>query len=131
MRWACIRNATGRDCKWVLVRSSGRIVPSRAESWRGINTEADVHVCCVGVVESTRAAVCLLVQRRVVVGVLVPGVATGMTRLGVVHRVRIVMTVFLGVLVPGVATAMTHPGGVCFVLRQPVFAGVLVPDISV
>jgi hypothetical protein len=33
MRWACIRDATGRDCNWVLVRSSGRIVAGRAESW--------------------------------------------------------------------------------------------------
>jgi hypothetical protein len=33
MRWACVRDATGRYCKWVLVRSSGRIVPGWAESW--------------------------------------------------------------------------------------------------
>jgi hypothetical protein len=38
MRWVCVRDATGRDCNWVLVRSSGRIVPGRivpgrAGSW--------------------------------------------------------------------------------------------------
>jgi hypothetical protein len=33
MRWECVRDATGRDCNWVLVRSSGRIVPGRAGSW--------------------------------------------------------------------------------------------------
>jgi hypothetical protein len=33
MQWACVRDATGRDCNWVLVRSSGWIVPGRAESW--------------------------------------------------------------------------------------------------
>jgi hypothetical protein len=33
MRWACVRYATGRDFKWVLVRGSGRILPGRAESW--------------------------------------------------------------------------------------------------
>jgi hypothetical protein len=33
MRWVCVRNATGRDCKWVLARKLGRIVPVRAESW--------------------------------------------------------------------------------------------------
>jgi hypothetical protein len=37
MRWACVRNATGRDCNWVLARSSGRIVPGRAESWGAIS----------------------------------------------------------------------------------------------
>jgi hypothetical protein len=30
MQWACVRDATGRDCKWVFVRSSGWIVPGRA-----------------------------------------------------------------------------------------------------
>jgi hypothetical protein len=39
MRWMCVRNTTGRDCKWVLARSLGWIVPGRAESWGGINTE--------------------------------------------------------------------------------------------
>jgi hypothetical protein len=29
----CVRNTTGRDCKWVLARSLGRIVPGRDESW--------------------------------------------------------------------------------------------------
>jgi hypothetical protein len=33
MRWACVRNATGRDCNWVLARRLGRIVPGRAGSW--------------------------------------------------------------------------------------------------
>jgi hypothetical protein len=33
MRWACIRNTTGRDCKWVLARGLGRIVPGWVESW--------------------------------------------------------------------------------------------------
>jgi hypothetical protein len=33
MRWACVRDATGRDCNWVSVRSSGRIVPGQAGSW--------------------------------------------------------------------------------------------------
>jgi hypothetical protein len=33
MRWACVRNTTGRDCKWVLARRLGRIVPGRVESW--------------------------------------------------------------------------------------------------
>jgi hypothetical protein len=37
MRWACVRDTTGRDCKWVLARSVGRIVPGRAKSWGGIN----------------------------------------------------------------------------------------------
>jgi hypothetical protein len=35
MRWVCVRNATGRDCKWVLAHSLGQIVPGRAESWGG------------------------------------------------------------------------------------------------
>jgi hypothetical protein len=33
MRWACVHNMTGRDCKWVLARSLGRIVPGRVEIW--------------------------------------------------------------------------------------------------
>jgi hypothetical protein len=33
MRWACVCNTTGRDCKRVLARSLGRIVPGRVESW--------------------------------------------------------------------------------------------------
>jgi hypothetical protein len=33
MRWVCVRDASGRYCEWVLVCSSGRIVPSRAGSW--------------------------------------------------------------------------------------------------
>jgi hypothetical protein len=33
LRWACVRDATGRDFNWVLVLSSGRIVPVRAGSW--------------------------------------------------------------------------------------------------
>jgi hypothetical protein len=33
IRWVCVRDATGRDCNWVLVCSSGRVVPVRAESW--------------------------------------------------------------------------------------------------
>jgi hypothetical protein len=33
MQWACFRNVTGRDFNWVLVRSSGRIVTGRVESW--------------------------------------------------------------------------------------------------
>jgi hypothetical protein len=33
MRWACVRNATGRDYNWVLARRLGRIVPGRAGSW--------------------------------------------------------------------------------------------------
>jgi hypothetical protein len=33
MRWACVRYTTGRDCKWVLARRLGRIVPGRVESW--------------------------------------------------------------------------------------------------
>jgi hypothetical protein len=33
MRWACVRDVTGRDCNWVLASSLGRIVPSRAGSW--------------------------------------------------------------------------------------------------
>jgi hypothetical protein len=39
MRWVCLCNVTGRDCKWVLARSLGWIVPGRAESWGGINKE--------------------------------------------------------------------------------------------
>jgi hypothetical protein len=35
MRWACVHNTTGRDCKWVLARSLGRIVTGRVESWGG------------------------------------------------------------------------------------------------
>jgi hypothetical protein len=33
MRWVCVFDATGRDCNWVLARSSGRIVPGRAGIW--------------------------------------------------------------------------------------------------
>jgi hypothetical protein len=33
MRWARVRDATGKDCNWALVHSSGRIVPGQAESW--------------------------------------------------------------------------------------------------
>jgi hypothetical protein len=33
MRWACVRDMTVRDYKWMLVPSSGRIVPGRAERW--------------------------------------------------------------------------------------------------
>jgi hypothetical protein len=33
MGWVCVHNATGGYCNWVLVRSSGRIVPGRAGSW--------------------------------------------------------------------------------------------------
>jgi hypothetical protein len=33
MRWVHVRDATGRDCNWVLVPSSGRMVPGRAGSW--------------------------------------------------------------------------------------------------
>jgi hypothetical protein len=33
MRWACVRDGTGRDCNWVLARSLGRIVPG----WAGIS----------------------------------------------------------------------------------------------
>jgi hypothetical protein len=32
-RWAHVRDATGRDCNWVLARSLGRIVPGWAGSW--------------------------------------------------------------------------------------------------
>jgi hypothetical protein len=42
MRWACIRNMTRRECKCVLARSLGRIVPGRVEIWGGINMEAHV-----------------------------------------------------------------------------------------
>jgi hypothetical protein len=37
MRWACVRDATGRDCNWVLVRSSGRIVPGAVGLGAGRN----------------------------------------------------------------------------------------------
>jgi hypothetical protein len=40
MRWACVRNATGRDCKWVLARRLGRIVPGRVEIWGGDQQES-------------------------------------------------------------------------------------------
>jgi hypothetical protein len=33
MRWVCVRNTTGRDCKWVLARRLGQIVPGRVGSW--------------------------------------------------------------------------------------------------
>jgi hypothetical protein len=33
MRWACARDATGRDCNWVPALSLGWIVPGRAGSW--------------------------------------------------------------------------------------------------
>jgi hypothetical protein len=33
MRWVCVRNATGRDCNWVLARRLGLIVPGPAGSW--------------------------------------------------------------------------------------------------
>jgi hypothetical protein len=33
MQWVCFHDATGIDCKWVLVRSSGKIVPGQAGSW--------------------------------------------------------------------------------------------------
>jgi hypothetical protein len=32
-RWTCVRDATGRDCNWVLAHSLGRIVPGRVGSW--------------------------------------------------------------------------------------------------
>jgi hypothetical protein len=35
MQWACVHDATGRDCNWVLSRGLGRIVPGRAGSWGG------------------------------------------------------------------------------------------------
>jgi hypothetical protein len=38
MQWGCVRDATGRDCNLVLVRSSGRIVAGQVESWGGIST---------------------------------------------------------------------------------------------
>jgi hypothetical protein len=33
MQWACVHDATGRDCNWVLAHSLGQIVPGRAGSW--------------------------------------------------------------------------------------------------
>jgi hypothetical protein len=83
----------------------------------------------VGVVESPRAAGCLVVRGRVFAGVLVPVVATGMTRPGYIGVV--VRRVFVGVLVLGVAMAMTHPAGVHHVVRRRVLAGVPVPVMSV
>jgi hypothetical protein len=41
MRWACVRNAPGRDCNWVLARRLGRKVPGRAGSWGGYQQEVD------------------------------------------------------------------------------------------
>jgi hypothetical protein len=50
MRWTCVRNMTGRDCKWVLACSLGRIVPGRVESWGGISTLLNyesIYDCCI------------------------------------------------------------------------------------
>jgi hypothetical protein len=33
MQWACVCDATGRYCNWVLAHSLGWIVPGRAGSW--------------------------------------------------------------------------------------------------
>jgi hypothetical protein len=47
MRWACVHNMTGRDCKWVLARSLGWIVPGRVESWGGYqHTLAVLLILC-------------------------------------------------------------------------------------
>jgi hypothetical protein len=50
MPWACVRNATGRDCNWVLSRRLGRIVPGRAGSWGGYQhfkgkACKEMHIC--------------------------------------------------------------------------------------
>jgi hypothetical protein len=54
MRWACVREATGRDCNWALFSSPGRIVPGRAESWEKYqHTLAVLLILChVGSLES-------------------------------------------------------------------------------
>jgi hypothetical protein len=49
MRWVCVRNATGRDCNWVLARRLGRIMPGRAGSW-GLDQH---HSSCGGVSAAT------------------------------------------------------------------------------
>jgi hypothetical protein len=50
MRWVCVRNTTGRDCKWFLARSLGRIVSGRVESW-GLSTK---DYGCAGSDESSK-----------------------------------------------------------------------------
>jgi hypothetical protein len=47
MQWACVHNTTGRDWKWVLARSLGRLVPNRVESWGGYqHTLAVLLILC-------------------------------------------------------------------------------------
>jgi hypothetical protein len=72
-------------------------------------TEAGVCARRVGIVEFPRATECVDVRHRVVAGVLVPGVGTGITRLSDLHVG--VRRVFDGVVVAGVSTSRTLPGG--------------------
>jgi hypothetical protein len=44
MRWVCIRNTNGRDCKWVLARRLGRIVRGRVDSWGGYQQWIDAKI---------------------------------------------------------------------------------------